>query len=103
MAGRTDTPLRGQIVEEELTLTLEEISCACTVEPEQLVSLVEVGVLEPVGDKQGHLHFTGVSLIRARTALRLQHDLGINPPGLAVVLDLLEQVNMLRRRLEQIE
>ena len=99
MTARKEAPLTGLIVEEEITLSLEELSRACTVDSEQVVSLVEVGVLEPIGDERGHWGFSGLSLIRARTALRLQHDLEINPAGLAVVLDLLEEINELRRRL----
>ncbi len=90
--------LTGMIVEEEVALTLEEISHACTVEHELIIEMVEVGVLEPVGNEQAHWRFSGISLSRVRAALRLQRDLEINPAGLALVLDLLEEINSLRKR-----
>jgi chaperone modulatory protein CbpM len=90
--------LTGMIVEEEVALTLEEISHACTVEHEFIIEMVEVGVLEPVGNEQAHWRFSGISLSRVRAALRLQRDLEINPAGLALVLDLLEEINSLRKR-----
>jgi chaperone modulatory protein CbpM len=35
-------------------------------------------------------------LRRVRTAHRLAHDLEINPPGIALVLDLLDEIDSLR-------
>jgi hypothetical protein len=37
--------LVGQLVEEEVTLTLDELCGACAVERERIVELVELGVL----------------------------------------------------------
>jgi len=41
-------------------------------------------------------------LQRARTALRLTHDLELNAPGAALVLDLLDQIDTLRARLRRV-
>jgi chaperone modulatory protein CbpM len=44
--------------------------------------------------------FSGTALRRARTALRLQRDLEINLPGVALALELLEEIDKLRRTLK---
>jgi chaperone modulatory protein CbpM len=89
--------LAGQIVEEELSLSLEELSCACAVAPEQIAELVELGLLDV--SVEGSQRLGGASLRRARLALRLQRDLHINAAGAALVIELMERIEMLEARL----
>ncbi|MBP1152859.1 hypothetical protein JOD69_004728 [Methylocaldum sp. RMAD-M] len=42
--------------------------------------------------------FNTAALRRLQTALHLQRDLGVNLPGAALALDLLEELEALRRR-----
>jgi len=44
-----------------------------------------------------------VSLRRIRCAQRLEEDLGVNTPGVALVLDLLEELERIRARLGRID
>ncbi len=41
--------------------------------------------------------FSGFALMRVQRVLRLQHDFGVNLPGAALALDLLEELDRLRR------
>lgn len=93
----------GVLIEEHAVLTLADLSGACAVEVESIVALVDEGVVEPAGDEGGQWRFSGAQLRRAATALRLQQDLGVNPAGLALVLDLLDEVDGLRARLRTLE
>ncbi len=97
MTTRDQQLLGGQIVEQELTLTLDELSGVCAVERERIVELVEHGLIEPRDDAGQRIG--GDALRRARTALRLQRDLGINPAGAALVVELLERIESLEARL----
>jgi chaperone modulatory protein CbpM len=90
--------LMATILEEESGLTLVQMSHACAVHTELIVSLVEEGVLEPRGRTPREWRFTGAEVHRAGVAIRLQRDLGINLPGVALVLDLLEELGALRQR-----
>ena len=96
------TVLTGQIVEESTTLTLNEISCACAVHAERILELVEEGILDPVERDLTQWRFSGSSLNRARTALRLQQDLGINLAGAALVLDMMDELECLRAQLQRL-
>lgn len=91
--------LTGLLLDEEATLTLGELSRACTVHAEWIIELVDEGILEPTGDDIAHWCFSGPSLHRARTTMRLQRDLDINLAGAALVLDLIDEVETLRSRL----
>lgn len=91
--------LSGMILEEQTGLTLADVSRACVVHAECIIELVEEGVLAPVGSGPVGWRFTGVHMRRAAVALRLQRDLGINLAGVALALQLLDEIDELRARL----
>lgn len=95
------TYLQGSVVEDDVCFTLVELCQACCAEQEHVLTWVFEGVLEPVGESPQDWHFGGESLRRARLALRLSHDLEINPPGVALALDLLDEIAALRARLQR--
>jgi len=90
--------IAGTIVEVEVHFTLVELCRACEADEESVVAWVLEGVLEPAGDSPGDWRFRGECLRRARMARRLAQDLGINPPGVALALDLLDEIARLRAR-----
>lgn len=69
--------------------------------PDQVLALVDEGVLKPTGDPPHHWAFAGCSLRTTRTALRLNSDLALGTAGTALVLDLLEKISALRPRLRR--
>lgn len=89
----------GIILDEQTELTLAELSRACAAQAEVIIELVDEGVLEPIGHEPQRWRFTGVHLRRARVAVRLQRDLGLNLAGAALALQLLDEVEALRERL----
>jgi len=91
--------LLGQIVEEELTLTADELSSACAVERERILELIEHGLLELSGDAEQRIG--GNALRRASIALRLQRDLEVNAAGATLVVELLERIQALEARLRR--
>lgn len=95
MSNRIPTHLSGVILDRRTTFTLIEFSSACGVERERVVEMVEEGVIDPIS-RHGDLRFHGEALVRARRALRLVQDLGLNLPGAALALDLLDEIERLR-------
>jgi chaperone modulatory protein CbpM len=89
----------GTIIDEESEVTLEELSWFCSVRRERIVALVDEGVLEPKGREAGEWRFAGHSLRRAARAIRLQRDFEIDVAAVALVLDLLDQIETLKARL----
>jgi chaperone modulatory protein CbpM len=92
------TVIHGVLIDETAQFTLSELCRACASNREQLIALVEEGVLTPRGDDPQAWRFSGGSLRRARTALRLIRDLELNLAGAALVLDLLDEIDALRAR-----
>lgn len=95
------TYVQGPVVEEDVRFTLLELCRACSAEEEHVLTWVFEGVLEPVGDSPQDWRFGGESLRRAQLALRLSRDLEINPAGVALALDLLDEIAALRGRLQR--
>ncbi len=90
----------GEIVDETVEYRLKDVCEVCGVHAEHVVEMVEAGIIHAHGDKPTSWRFSAVSVIRSRKALRLQRDLEINIPGLAVTLDLLDEVESLRDRVK---
>jgi chaperone modulatory protein CbpM len=97
-----ETTLTGLLLDEQIELSLTEISHACSTSPEWIIELVEEGVLEPIGGAQAEWRFQGTSIQKAHAAMRLQRDLDINLAGVALALDLLDEIEDLRARLRRL-
>lgn len=95
----TQKTLQGIVLDDHYELTITEICQACGGTTEWLFELVEEGVLEPRDTGDSDWRFPGSALRRARTAIRLQRDLGVNTPGVALALDMLDELDALRARL----
>ena len=91
---------KAELTGELLTsLTSVELCRFCDADETWVTELVEHGVLDPEGRSFKEWHFRGVNLVKAKKARRLQRDLGINTPGIAMVLDLLQEREELLRAL----
>ncbi|MES2360892.1 MAG: chaperone modulator CbpM [Pseudomonadota bacterium] len=93
--------LTGFILEEQTELTLEDICRACAAQADLVIELVHEGVLTPMGTAPAQWRFTGIHMHRATVALRLQRDLGVNPAGAALALELMDEMEALRAQLHR--
>ena len=99
MAERDLQVLAGPIVECDAPLSLEELCRLCAADAARIAEFVAEGILPDVAGPAREWRFGGVALRRARIALRLQRDLEIDLAGVALALDLLDEIEELRRRL----
>jgi chaperone modulatory protein CbpM len=99
MSPSNDRALEGTIFDDSVVLTLEDLSRMCAVPEQHIVEFVEEGVLEAL-EMHAEWRFTGAALRRARIALRLERDLEVNLAGIALALDLMGQLEQLRRELK---
>ena len=101
--------LTSFILEDQIGLTFEEVCRACAAQSDMIVELVNEGVLTPdlatppgeMPSTPGDWRFTGLHMHRARVAVRLQQDLGVNLAGAALALELLEEVDLLKAELRR--
>lgn len=89
----------GVVLDQQVEFSLSEICHVCDRHAEWVIELVAEGILDPIGDDQTQWRFSGPSLRKAHTAMRLERDLGLNLEGVALALDLMEQIEELKERL----
>ncbi|MDP3608044.1 MAG: chaperone modulator CbpM [Methylophilus sp.] len=87
------------IVENEVQMTAVELCHSIGLEHEYLIAWVYEGILSPTGNSPEDWQFGGDSLSRAKKALRLSRCLEINTPGVAMVMDLLDEISLLRKQI----
>jgi chaperone modulatory protein CbpM len=87
----------------QTTFTLKEVCEICGVEHQVIIELVEFGILKPQGDEEMTWQFSTEQLDRSKRALRLRHDLELNLQGVALALDLLEELETLRAEVQRLE
>ena len=71
--------------------------CECAELPqESVLEIVEQGIVEPTGPTPEQWVFDAAALATAKRALRLQRDLQIEWAGIALALQLLDELEQLR-------
>lgn len=80
-------------------LTLEKAAAAAGLHPQLVVRLVEFGLVEPAGGEGENLFFRPEVVPRLRAIARLRYQMGVNLPGIALVLELREEIVRLREEL----
>ena len=95
--------LTGEVLEEGVELTLAELCNTCRVPAERIFELVDEGILEPHGHASANWRFSGISVRRVRCVQRLESDLGVNVAGAALALELLDQLESMRMRLQRLD
>ena len=89
--------VRALLLDESTEFTLTELCSVCSV-PEQLViEIVAEGIVEPSGAERAQWRFSGIAVTRIQRVIRLQREFEVNLPGAALALDLLEEIERLRR------
>lgn len=96
------TPIPDLMGETDSVFSLNEICERCGVHAEIITEMIEYGVITPIEPAQPRWQFTIATLIRLRRAQRLQRDLELNLPGLALSLELLDEVEALRREIMEL-
>ncbi len=84
--------------------TLREVCERGGCHAEFVIRLVDYGIVSPLAEapEARQWQFDVAALSRLRKAMRLQRDLNINLPGLAMSLELLDEVEEMRRQLARL-
>lgn len=86
------------------TFSLREVCERGNCHAEFVIKLVDYGIIDPVEEQveARQWQFDMAALNRLQKAMRLQRDLKLNLPGLAVSLDLLDEVQDMRREVARL-
>jgi MerR family transcriptional regulator/heat shock protein HspR len=87
--------------DDQAVLTVEDLSRATGLHPDQIDAFVRFGLVEPAPSGEREL-FAVAAIDRLRTIVRLRRDLGVNLPGVAAILEMQERITDLRREIEHL-
>jgi len=105
MRNEVITLLSGVAVEDEHTISLLELCQYCALSAEQLINMVEYGILDPMEPRVScsQWTFSSNSIFRVQTVLRLQRDLDVNLAGAALALELMDEIKALRQHITYLQ
>lgn len=94
--------LTGSIIGNECVLTAEELARACRAKVSWIAELIDVGILAEQGKDQSSWRFCAADLTCARRAARLQRAFEASTDAVALMLDLLGEIDRLHERLRRV-
>lgn len=83
------------ILDADTLLELEDLCRVCGVDVAWIEEMTAYGVVAPGAGAR----YTAIAIARLRKARRLEQDFALNASGVALVLDLLDEIEHLRARL----
>ena len=89
--------LTGTVLDEDLDCSLGDICRICDISAENVYEMIDEGLLAPRGAGPMQWRFSIMEVRRIQITIRLQQDLRVNLAGCALILDLLEELDELRR------
>ncbi|MGB7180749.1 MAG: chaperone modulator CbpM [Burkholderiaceae bacterium] len=104
MAKEIESLLAGELLDDNAQVSMAQLCRVCRVSSQVIMALVDEGVVEPIADaaklsKPTDWRFRAISVSRVRRAVRLEQDLGLNMAGIALALELLDELAALRLQL----
>lgn len=86
---------------DEAGLSLDDLCRVCAVSPQWVVERVQAGLLLSLSGEPAGWRFDAIALRRVRHMVRLERDFDAVPELAALVADLQDEIEALRRRLHR--
>lgn len=91
--------LEAEIIDEQHIFDLNHFAEACGQSPEWILQLLEFEILPARSEMRIHQFFAD-ELTRARRAYRLQRDFDASLSAVAVMMDLIDEIQQLRKQVK---
>lgn len=89
--------------ENNLRLSLNELSEATALSSAVIIEIVEQGIVDPVGESPSNWRFSTQTVALAKRAFRLHKDLEIDWSGIALAISLIDELEQLREENRQLQ
>lgn len=80
-------------------LSLEELEHSLVIEREFIINLIEFEIINPKGSSQDEWRFDSICITRTKLAIKYYREFEVNLPGIALLIDLNEEVKQLKQKL----
>ncbi len=95
MSMKQSNTIVGVLIEETTTISFNEVCLKYQIPKELLLEMVEYGIFSSQTSVSEKLQLNQKDLRKIESAFRLHSDLGVNLPGVALALELLEKIDEL--------
>ncbi len=95
----SESLLIGVVIEENMSLSVTQVCAQYQITEALLLEMIEHGLFKNPAINTQSFQMTPQDKRRMESAFRLNKDLGVNLPGVALALDLLEQLEEVRQEL----
>jgi chaperone modulatory protein CbpM len=92
--------IMGVLIEESTSISFKEVCQRYNIPKELLIEMIEYGLFSNPSSDIDKNQLKQSDLRRMESAFRLHRDLEINLPGVALALDLLEEIEQIRKELD---
>ena len=86
------------VLDDSISYDLDELCRLCKVRDDLVFAMINEGMLTPLGDSPKSWKFAATAVKKIQVTVRLQQDLGVNLPGAALAIDLMEELKELRAK-----
>lgn len=93
-----DEQKKYTLLDESVTYDLHELCKVCKVKDALVLEMINEGMLTPFGDSAKTWKFSATSIKKIQVTAQLQADLGVNIPGAALAIELMEELDELRSK-----
>lgn len=93
--------IKATVIDEDMECSLAELCRLCRIPAEVVHEMINEGIIDPSSEETSQYRFSAIAIKRVQTVVRLQNDLRVNLPGCALALDLMEELEELRRLVRQ--
>ena len=90
------------IIDENNSLSFDEICRAIHADKDLIIQLIEYHVIAPKGSMQQNWEFDHICLKRARLARNFYYDCEVNLAGVALLIDMLERIEELEKHITRL-
>lgn len=97
--ARQKQDISSEILDDADDVSIEELIKLVQVDETWIGEMIEQGVIEPNPSRT--THFSAVTITTVRRARRLERDFNLNPSGVALALELLDEIERLRAQLKR--
>lgn len=95
--------LEGQLLDQTHGLTLQELAQAIGQDDQWVILLVQADILSVDSAEPTQWRFLGEHVSRARRAYRLHRDFEAGLPAVALMLDMLDELQQLRQQVSYLQ
>jgi len=99
MSNQLEKVYEGVVVDEDEYISLIHLCRYCNYSQEEIVELVNEGILEPIGGPVHEWRFNYIAIRRVKKVRRLQKDFELDLTASGLVIHLLDRIEELESKL----